>query len=185
MTEDILTAKIAYGFDYLDASGDGEITEHDHVLMGQRTAAGLGLEPGSSEEDRIVAAFTAIWNDVHLPNLPEGQDAIDKATFIAATKSLDPQGAQATLGAMARTYLSIADTNGDGTLSGEEFAAFLRSTLPEIPQNEIEKAFDFLDRDGSGHLTAEEFSAAVVEYWTSSDPAAPGNWFLGQPVYEH
>lgn len=184
MTEDILTAKIAYGFDYLDASGDGEITEHDHVLMGQRTAAGLGLEPGSSEEDRIVAAFTAIWNDVHLPNLPEGQDAIDKATFIAATKSLDPQGAQATLGAMARTYLSVADADANGRVSAQEFATFQRSHFPDLGQDELDKAFAYLDRNSNGYLSTDEFVRAAIDYWSSADPQAPGNWWMGTPIYQ-
>jgi hypothetical protein len=42
-TPDILTTKINHGFDHLDADGDGQLTEHDHVLMGQRSPHHLAM----------------------------------------------------------------------------------------------------------------------------------------------
>ncbi|MDN3243019.1 EF-hand domain-containing protein [Glycomyces tritici] len=181
-----MTAKIEYGFDHLDTTGDGRLGEHDHIQMGKRAATGLGHAPGSPEEGRIVAAYTAIWNDLHRPHLPAGQEDIDKATFVASSKTLaqDPDAADAVLGALARTYLSIADVDGSGDVSAEEFAVFLRSHFPGLNPNDIDKAFTYLDRDGSGRLSAEEFVAAVVEYWSSADINAPGNWWMGQPIYE-
>lgn len=186
MTEDILTAKIAHGFDYLDADNAGRIGEHDHVLMGKRAAAGLGHEPGSAEEAKTIAAYTGIWNDLHRPHLPEGQDHIDKATFVASTRSLadDPAAADATLGALARTYLSIADADANGRVSAEEFATFLRSHFPGLGQAEVDRAFAHLDRNSNGYLSADEFVRAVIEYWSSADPQAPGNWWMGTPIYQ-
>jgi Ca2+-binding EF-hand superfamily protein len=186
MTEDILTAKIEHGFDHLDADGSGRLTEDDHVMMGKRAAAGLGYAVGSPEEERAIGAFVAIWNDLHRPHLPEGREDIDKASFVASTRTLatDPAAAEATLGALGRTYLSIADVDGNGEVSAEEFATFQRSHFPGLPQGDIDKAFAYLDRDGDGRLTAEEFVGAVVEYWSSTDPEAPGNWWMGQPIYE-
>lgn len=186
MTDDLLTAKIAHGFDYLDANGDGRLDEHDHVVLGRRTAANLGYAAGSPEEAKIVDAYVAIWRDLHLPHLPEGQAHIDKATFVAATRSLaeDPAAAQATVGALARAFLSIADTDESGTVALTEFAAFQRGHFPDIDRDDIEKAFAHLDVDGDGFLSDEEFTRAVVEYWSSSDPDAPGNWWMGRPVYD-
>ncbi|MCD0445769.1 hypothetical protein LO763_19355 [Glycomyces sp. A-F 0318] len=184
MTDDILTAKIEHGFDHLDADGSGRLNEDDHAMMGKRAAAGLGHADGSPEEARAVAAFVFIWNDLHRPHLPEGREDIDKASFVASTRSLatDPAAAEATLGALGRTYLSIADIDGDGEVSVEEFAAFQRSHSPGLGQDDIDKAFAYLDRDD--RLTAEEFVNAVVEYWSSTDPQDPGNWWMGQPIYE-
>jgi hypothetical protein len=186
MTDDILTVKIEHGFDHLDADGNGRLDEHDHVLMGRRAAANAGHAAGSPEEARAVAAFVAVWNDLHRPHLPEGSEAIDKATFVASTKALatDPAAAETILGALGRTYLSIADTDSDGEVSVEEFAAFQRSHFPDLARDDIDKAFAHLDRDGDGRLTAEEFVNAVIEYWSSPDPEAPGNWWMGRPIYE-
>jgi Ca2+-binding EF-hand superfamily protein len=186
MTDDILTAKIAHGFDYLDANGDDRLDERDHVTLGQRTAANLGHVVGSPEEARIIAAYVSIWNDLHRPHLPAGRDHIDKDTFIASTRTLaeNPAAAEATVGAMARTYFAIADADGSGTVGLTEFSAFQRGHFPDLDRDAIDKAFNHLDRDGDGSLTADEFASAVVEYWTSTDPDAPGNWWMGQPVYE-
>ena len=40
-----------------------------------------------------------------------------------------------------------------------------------------------LDADGDGYLPDEEFTRAIVEYWSSADPEAPGNWWMGRPAY--
>ncbi|WP_416968176.1 hypothetical protein [Streptomyces sp. 4F14] len=41
--------KIRAGFDRIDADGDGTLTEHDHVLQGQRVATALGHASGSAQ----------------------------------------------------------------------------------------------------------------------------------------
>ncbi|GAA1661991.1 hypothetical protein GCM10009830_04020 [Glycomyces endophyticus] len=186
MTEDMLTAKIAHGFDYLDADGDGLLSEEDHVVLGQRAAAELGHAPGSVEEGWIIAAYVDIWTGLHRPHLPEGEDVIDKATFVAATRTLagDPAAADATVGKLARTFHSIADADGSGDVNRDEFKRFSRSHFPNLGDEDIATAFKHLDIDGDGTLTEEEFVGAVVEYWSSTDPEAPGNWWMGEPVYE-
>ncbi|GAA2270508.1 hypothetical protein GCM10009853_025250 [Glycomyces scopariae] len=186
MTEDMLTAKIARGFDYLDADGDGHLSEQDHVVLGKRAAAELGHAPGSAEESWIISAYVDIWNGLHRPHLAEGAEAIDKETFVAATRVLaeDPAAADATVGRLARTFHSIADGDGSGDVSRDEFKSFSRSHFPGLGDEDIATAFKHLDIDGDGTLTEEEFVSAIVEYWSSTDPEAPGNWWMGEPAYE-
>src|SRR4051794_12968434 len=50
--------------------------------------------------------------------------------------------------------------------------------------NVADEAFRHLDQDGDGYLSADEFITAIVEYWSSDDPDAPGNWAMGRPAYE-
>ncbi|MFD4156945.1 hypothetical protein ACFWR4_29895 [Streptomyces hydrogenans] len=45
----------------------------------------------------------------------------------------------------------------------------------------IGHGFDHLDTDGDGSLSAEEFVRALTEFWSSTDPDAPGNWWMGRP----
>ncbi|KQX46286.1 MULTISPECIES: EF-hand domain-containing protein [unclassified Streptomyces] len=184
MDDDLLTAKIAYGFDSLDADKDGRLTEHDHVLMGRSSARSLGHEPDSPQEARLVAAYIAIWRDLHLPSLPPGSEAITREEFIAATAALadDPAAARSTLGALALAFLSIADTDGDGLVDPDEFFTFQRGHFPGIERAASDTAFRRLDRDGNGTLSEDEFVEAVIEYWTSRDPQAPGNWWVGDPA---
>ncbi|MFD2472367.1 EF-hand domain-containing protein [Amycolatopsis silviterrae] len=180
---DFLTTKIGRGFDGLDADGDGRLTENDHVAMGQRAALSLGYEPGTAAERKIIDAYLNIWREVHLPHIPAGESAISRERFVESSRTLadDPAAARATVGALAETFLSIADTDGDGRVSPAEYLVFLRSHFPDIAEAEANEAFAHLDRDGDGSLTAGEFVEAIIEFWSSSDPDAPGNWWMGRP----
>jgi Ca2+-binding EF-hand superfamily protein len=182
MSDDLLTAKIAHGFDQLDADGDGRLTEADHVRMGESVARSLGHKEGSPAETRIVAAYTAIWRELHLPQLPAGEPALGRAEFMAGTAALadDPVAARAVLGQLAEAFLEVADTDGSGTVEPVEFFTFQRGHFPGLTREQADTAFAHLDRDGDGHLSAVEFIAGIVEYWTSRDPAAPGNWWTGR-----
>ncbi|MGH3852827.1 MAG: EF-hand domain-containing protein [Pseudonocardiaceae bacterium] len=185
-TPDILTAKINHGFDHLDADGDGQLTEHDHVLMGQRVATALGHAPGSPSERQIIEAYLRIWRDLHLPHIPGDGTAISKEQFLESTLTLatDPAAARATVGAVATAFLAIADTDHDGHLGPAEFRAFHGGHYPNLSDDDANEAFAHLDTDGDGYLSAEEFTQATVEYWSSNDPDAPGNWWMGRPAHQ-
>ncbi|MGH3875194.1 MAG: EF-hand domain-containing protein [Pseudonocardiaceae bacterium] len=185
-TPDILIAKINYGFDYLDSDGDGQLTEHDHVLMGQRVAASRGHAPGSPSERQIIEVYLRIWRELHLPHIPGGGTAISKEQFLESTLTLatDPAAARATVGAVVRAFLAIEDTDHDGQIGPTEYRAFHGGHFPDLPEADANEAFAHLDTDGDGRLSAEEFTRAAVEYWSSNDPDAPGNWWLGRPAYQ-
>ncbi|MGW4645967.1 EF-hand domain-containing protein [Kitasatospora sp. NPDC004289] len=184
-TGDLLRDKIAYGFDHLDRDGDGRLTEADHVLMGRDSARSLGHPEGSAEEDRIVDAYLHIWRELHLPTLPAGATEIGREEFITSTLGLaeDPAAARATVGALAEVFLTVADADGNGVVDREEFYAFQRGHFPDLTREDTDLAFSRLDLDGNGTLDPEEFVQAVVEYWSSRDPEAPGNWWTGNPAF--
>ncbi|MGX2996439.1 EF-hand domain-containing protein [Streptomyces sp. JNUCC 64] len=181
MAQDLLIRKILQGFDQFDVDGDGGLTEDDHVLMGRRCAAELGHPPDSDEERRIVDAYVAIWRNLHLPRLREGEERMSKAAFVESTLSLadDPEAGRATVGALAEVFLTVADADGDGVVTPDEYYCFLRGHFPRATREVVDDAFRHLDRDGDGVLSREEFVSAVVEYWSSRDPGAPGNWLMG------
>ncbi|RAG83762.1 EF-hand domain-containing protein [Streptacidiphilus pinicola] len=185
MSQDFLDAKIGWGFDHLDADGDGRLTEADHRIMGRSVAASLGHPAGGAEEARIVDAYVSIWHDLHAPHLPEGVDAITRDQFVGSTGSLvdQPDAARALLGGLAEAFLAIADADGDGRVELDEFFLFQRGHFAGFSREQAAEAFAKLDRDGDGCLDADEFVTAIVEFWTSSDPAAPGNWWAGQPRF--
>ncbi|WP_433544494.1 EF-hand domain-containing protein (plasmid) [Streptomyces sp. CA-294286] len=180
--QDFLTAKIEQGFDHLDANGSGILTKDDHVEMGRRVATSLGHAEGSPQETQIIDAYTAIWRDVHAPFVPAGAQGISKSQFIASTRTLadDFEAAGAALGTLAETYLAIADIDQDGQISPDEFLAFQRGHFPQLTEAMAAEAFSHLDIDGDGMLSPAEFTNAVIEFWSSTDPHATGNWWMGR-----
>ncbi|MFE4593666.1 EF-hand domain-containing protein [Streptomyces laurentii] len=181
--QDFLTAKIERGFDRLDPDGNGVLTEEDHVEMGRRVATSLGHAEDSPEARRIIDAYTAIWREVHLPFVPAGGQGIPKDRFVASTRTLaeNPETAENVLGRIAEIYLQIADIDRDGRISPDEFLAFQRGHFPEFTEENAAEAFRHLDTDGDGTLSPAEFTHAVIEFWTSSDPDAGGNGWMGEP----
>ena len=178
---DLLTAKLEHGFSHLDRDGDGMLTEHDHLLMGQSVAASLGYPRGSAQEQRIIGACLGIWRDLHLPHVPPGTTGISKEQFVTSTRTLagDPALARATVGALAGAFADIADSNGDGVISSREYGLFIRGHFPRLTDADLAHAFTMLDTDGDGQLSRAELVTAIIEFWTSTDPAANGNRLAG------
>ena len=134
----------------------------------------------------MIAAYLNVWREVHLPHLPAGSRGLNKEEFLRSKLALatgDPATGEATLGALADTFFVLADTDNDDRVGRREFWAFQHGHFPELTRAALDEAFDHLDADHDGYLTRTQFTTAVVEYWTSSDPDAPGNWWLGRPCY--
>ncbi|NUT99760.1 MAG: EF-hand domain-containing protein [Saccharothrix sp.] len=179
MSTSFLDRKIRQGFDRLDSDRDGRLTWHDHVVMGERTAAALGHEPGSAAEHALIEAYCRVWERVHRPHDHDGDGSVTRDEFVAAVATA--AGRAGALADMAAAVFEVADTDHDGRIGFPEYLAFLRGHQPDVPQDEVAEAFTHLDRDGDGSVERAEVATAIVEYWTSADPAAPGNWFYGRP----
>lgn len=186
MLTDLLTAKIEYGFDQLTARSGGVLDGPTHVAMGRRAAAAIGHALGSADEARMIEAYLNVWRTVHLPRVPAGSRGLNRREFTRAMRELaagDPAACKATLGALAETFFVLADHDRDGRLDRDEFWAFQHGHFPELTHTALDEAFDHLDADHDGYLPRAQFTGAMIEYWTSSDPDVPGNWWLGRPVY--
>lgn len=186
MPTDILTAKIEYGFDQLTTRSGGVLDGPSHVAMGRRAAAAIGYALGSADEARMIAAYLNVWRELHLPQVPAGSRGLEKEEFVRSLLALaagDPAVSEATLGALGETFFELADTDKDERVGRSEFWAFQHGHFPELTRATLDEAFDHLDTDHDGYLFRKQFTSVVVEYWTSSDPDAPGNWWLGRPCY--
>lgn len=186
MPADMLTAKIEFGFDQLTARSGGVLDGPSHVAMGRRAAAAIGYALGSQDEARMIEAYLNVWRSVHLPHLPAGSRGLTKAEFVHSNLVLSDgteAEREATLGALADTFFGLADVDRDERVDREEFWAFQHGHFPELTRAALSEAFDHLDTDHDGYLSRRQFTSAIVEYWTSRDPDAPGNWWLGRPVY--
>ncbi|CAL9645654.1 EF-hand domain-containing protein [Streptomyces sp. enrichment culture] len=183
--QEFIHAKIHAGFTYLDRDGDGALTEADHHLMGRSVAQGLGYEENSPEAQAIIGAYLQIWHDVHVPMDTDGDGRISREEFVSSTSRLadDTEQADAALGGLADRIVDIADRDGDDRIGIDEYTAFIRGHAPGLSPQEVHKAFHHLDRDGDGTLTRTELRTAVIEYFTSPDPDAPGNWYFGTPAH--
>lgn len=131
---------------------------------------------------RWSRGFTHWWDVLLQAGDGDPLDKIGKQQFIGIMYSsvIEPENFELAIGYIVDGLMAALDTDGSGTLSREEYVAMYDKI--EIPPETSEEAFGRLDRDGSGELSYTEFKQAIVEYYLSPDPDAPGNWLIGDPT---
>jgi len=83
------------------------------------------------------------------------------------------------VGAFVKIILKVIDVNRDGKISKEEFINYLNLN----PRNVVKDpaaCFAKLDLNSNGFITEDELQIVFREFYTSTDPNAPGNVLYGQ-----
>jgi Ca2+-binding EF-hand superfamily protein len=96
---------------------------------------------------------------------------------VAALLSGGPIDYGSVMRPLAKATLELCNTDGDGQISREELRRVQRSLRMNPTDQDL--AFTALDRDGDGLISLEELVQGIDEFYTSADPAAPGNLVFG------
>lgn len=176
---DVLRQKYVHRFRQLDADGDGVITREDVRLRARMLVEALGMPAGTAPARAASAAADAYWDGV-TRHAPDGEaDGIGCAAFVAALSAAREDGSLREIVRPAvAAHLAVTDRDGDGVVDAAEFVAAQQAM--GIPAGQARETFRLLDRDGDGRLALPEWEAAVMEFYTSTDAAAPGNRVLGE-----
>ncbi|MFD8543037.1 EF-hand domain-containing protein [Streptomyces sp. NPDC059649] len=178
MSDAELREKYAHRFRVHDADGDGFIDERDAMRRAERLLRAVG-EPVTSERGRaVLAGARTFWQGVTKFAQVGPEQRLDEAAFVDALERARQAGLIGELvGPSVEAHVLLVDRDGDGVVSVAEFVDS-QCACGQDPAA-ARAAFEALDRDGDGAVTVEEWQQAVMEYYTSTDPAAPGNLVLG------
>jgi Ca2+-binding EF-hand superfamily protein len=170
--------KMALGFYRLDLDKDGVLRQDDFARLGQQIAEQLQGAQGSAQTSQIVQGFIKVWEAYGKPADKDGDNAVTFDEFAEAYAAFrkSSHAREQDVGMTTLLFAAI-DTNGDGRISAQEYAAYLKPM--DVSAAEAEAAFLHLDRNGDGFISADELATASWEYWNSEDRSAPGNWFFG------
>jgi Ca2+-binding EF-hand superfamily protein len=145
-------------------------------LLGKKTAEELGYAPGTTQYDKIIAAWLKMWEIYLKPLDKDGDDAVTLDEWLEMSVAYqDAEVADPVVQTAEGLVFDAIDADGDGRISLREYLAFMRGQ--RIPDAHAQEAFSKFDADSDGFLTRHEFLKNWLEYAYSDDPKAVGNWF--------
>ncbi|HKR48454.1 MAG TPA: EF-hand domain-containing protein [Pseudonocardiaceae bacterium] len=178
---ELLQRKYARYFSDLDSNNNGVLQEEDLTGTATRFCARLGYSEDSQQAKDLQDSCLALWHNVIGPMDGDGDGKVAPEEMAAAflgQLSLDPDGFEANIRGIATQFFTMCDRDGDGWISQDEWVALFFSAA-QVPEQECRRAFAAVDSDSSGKITVEEFQQASKEFFSGTDPDAPGNLLFG------
>ncbi|MEU0570072.1 hypothetical protein ABZ297_32470 [Nonomuraea sp. NPDC005983] len=179
MAIDLLNHKLDRAFDHIDASGNGVVEREDLLGLGARILVGFGESPTSRAGSGLVDSFDGIWATLTAALDRDADARFSREDFrIAMTSAFvkgdryEPVFKPATV-----TVAELCDHDGDGLIGPGEFRTLLSAF--GTAYDDVDEAFDRLDRSGRGALTRDELVLAAWQFYACDDPNAAGNWLFG------
>jgi Ca2+-binding EF-hand superfamily protein len=171
--------KIDWSFLHIDIDRNGVIERQD--LLGLASQLLLTFsEPSSTPRGQaLMDAFDRFWDTLAAHCDTDRDGRITPVEYRTAMVAAFVDGGlfESVFRPAAEALAIIADTDGDGSIDQSEFQAM--EAVLGIPEIQSRIAFHRLDTDHDGVLDVAEYLAAVRDYYTSTDPDAPGNWLYG------
>lgn len=168
-------------FSAADVDGDRAITRQDVVMMSERYVQARGLTPDSPQARQMYDTMNEFWVSVIAPADADKDDRVTSAELTQAFAAAFADRARypEELAPVADRFFDLADGNGDGAISRNEFTHIFGST-GRATDAECAEVFNALDLDSSGALSRSEYHKAVAEFFYGNDPNSPANHIFGR-----
>ncbi|EYF04266.1 EF-hand domain-containing protein [Chondromyces apiculatus] len=175
---DFVKRKLAMAFYRFDRNKDGVVDEADFTTLGAAVAALQGVEEGTEQHRKIVAAHQTWWAAYFKGGDADGDGKVTLEEYFAHVGAWVGADAEAMAHAIAGNELvfDAIDVNGDGALSPGEFSAYLQAY--GLTDADARAAFSHLDLDGEGTMSRAEFAKNISAYYIS-EARGPSEWFFG------
>jgi Ca2+-binding EF-hand superfamily protein len=170
--------KLEKVFDSFDLGHKGVIDELDLVAMAQIWCETYDATPNSLTWRKIHGQARGFWRGIQASMESGDVERITKADWVAY---MDKPGFAEFVEKVAIPFsmavFDAADKDGDGRITVEEMMAGQGKS--GMSEQETRSAFELLDIDHDGLVTADEYVQAAREFYLSEDPDAPGNLIAG------
>ena len=178
MLTELQKRKLTVLFNHHDTDDDGFLGKADYERFAERFCDIQGYAPGSPQGEAAHAQNMAVWEQVRqvADKDRDGRVALEEYLESWDVTLGDKKLYDQLVTGYAQSLLALWDRDGDGRLSGAEYAAFLGCY--GVGEDSALEAFRHLDPDGRGYLLLETLMKRYDEFM-GDDPDAPGNWMAG------
>lgn len=177
---DLLERKFKKRFSQLDTDGDGFVEREDYISQAQAFLERYGESADSDKGRAVIEAHERLWagQAAAADTNVDGRVSFEEYKLYLISDEFR-SGMLESGGRPSNDYwFDVCDADGDGFITRAEFHR--RPTTAQLTEEETDEIFRTLDTDGDGMLSREEVHQAVRDFFTSSDPQAPGNLFFGR-----
>ncbi|OXM72314.1 MULTISPECIES: EF-hand domain-containing protein [Amycolatopsis] len=159
----VVDNRLKQRFDKWDANSDGVLDRSDFEQEAERIARAFGSSTGTGAGKALAESFRGLHDYLVQQS---GSQQITEQQFMQATEKLIFQEGESGFNRLMRpvvqAIVGLCDKNADGKISREEFAVWL--TAVGVPDSQAKSAFDRIDADHSGELSADELLGAVRKF---------------------
>lgn len=177
---DVRERNLAKAFSFLDAGGDGFLSEEDVTALAERVCQRFSLTAGE-QRAAIMAAVGVWWRQLE-EDCPSDGGRISREDFVKATVTGrgDPLAYfRNGLGSVSVVMAKAIDRDGDGLIELDEYASWF--SVISLSREDVVAAFRRLDADDDGRITHAEFIEGTQQLMLSQDARDPGTSMLGKP----
>jgi Ca2+-binding EF-hand superfamily protein len=174
----LLRSKLTLRFTLFDADRDGYVDANDFTEQARRMLMAAGIAADAPQAHRLHEEYERGWDRL-CRQVGRDRDArLAVEEFIDAWNAVvEAEGFDQVMLPIIDNIMELMDTDGDDKLGQQEFTRWL--TAYQVDEPDAVEAFRRLDRDGTGRIDRTELTAAFVEFYTGTDPDAPGAWLYG------
>ncbi|MFD9209333.1 EF-hand domain-containing protein [Streptomyces sioyaensis] len=157
-----LRAEYEQRFSTYDTDGDGYLTAQDFTERARVLADAVGEPADSAKAQALREGMRHTFEQLADLADVDRMGRLSLEQFIKAFSRAGTSGAMGSVvGPSVAATIALADTDGDGVVSREDFATLHRAAGYSAAQ--ADAAFTALDREGKGRLMVEAWQAAVSE----------------------
>lgn len=171
--------KLTRYFNCMDADGNGYIEKTDVDMIVKRLAMARDISSGTEAYKTIQENIGMIWDNARVygyskdPNKVSLADWLHHQDIVLSTE----EWREKYMKKVGRSVFDLIDSDGDGEIDLNGYSQLLSAFGVEegIP----EWSFKYLDTDGNGTITRDEFLTIVEQFHISQDREDPGNYLFG------
>lgn len=180
MLSEFRQKKLSAGFNELDVDGDGRVGNGDIESLIKNHGNAYGFAEGTPEYDALAQGTREVW--VQLKQFDsDGDGEVTLEEYVAGFAAFLDQRElfMNSMDVLVDAFYALADQDGDGRINENELITHFRAW--NHSEEQAREAFRWLDRNGNGAISKEEFMANLEEFYYGEDPQAPGTWLAPLP----
>ncbi len=177
----VQTKKLTHLFNILDMDKNGVLQEKDFLNVGKNICVALDWQPNGLDYQDVMEKCRHIYKMIftHVPHKEHDAITLDLwLHYFDFGLSIDEDMViNDIVSLFLNKVFEIFDQNHDGCITEDEYVNMFKIYGLDITYSE--KGFESLDTDGNDKITKAELKDGLIEFFTSSNVEAKGNWAFG------